>query len=87
MCSRPDFLLQRQLKLQIFGIVGVSLLAQRNEVGGNTLSEGESEREREITMTPLTVLVVPFALSPMASHRSYRNSIELQCRQCQEFPD
>lgn len=87
MCSRPDFLLQRQLELQIFSIAGVPLLAQRNEVGGNTLSEGESESEREITMTPLTVLVVPFALSPMVSHRSYRNSIELQCRQCQEFPD
>lgn len=93
-CSRPDLLLQRKLKLQIFSIGGMSLLTERNEVGGNTTRERETERltscsARKTSMTSLTVLVAAVAPSPMASHRSCRNEIAVggQRRQCQQLPD
>lgn len=49
MGAGPDLLLQRELQLQVVGIGGVwvSLLGERNEVGGNTVwSEGEKEEGR-----------------------------------------
>lgn len=51
MGARPDLLLQRELQLQVVGIgcVWVSLLGERNEVGGNTVwSEGEKEEGRRL---------------------------------------
>lgn len=82
MGARPDLLLQRELQLQVVGIgcIWVSLLGERNEVGGNTVwSEGEKEEGRGLgtsrieSMITFTVVVVAFALSRMASYRSCRS--------------
>lgn len=44
----PDLLLQRELQLQVVGIVciWVSLLGERNEVGGNTVCSEGDDKER-----------------------------------------